>query len=215
MPSTAQTAQQSALRIATADGTPLVITDVSNAAPPVVTFTPGSDPTAGDIVQIDSVVGMEEINGRAYVVGTVIAATSFELQGVDSTTYGTYTSGGTSTGKTMTKVGNVKDFDIQQDEATEVDRTNLDSVRKEFALGLAGSWTMTSNYDIDATDTGQAEFEDAQNDGLSRVFTLTLASGDVFAGVGFVQSTSASGSADADVSGVVNIRGTGQPSWFV
>ena len=215
MPSTAQSAQQSKLRITTSDGTPLVITDISNAAPPVVTFTPGADPANGTIVQIDGVVGMEEINGRAYVTDGLIAATSFQLKGADSLLYGTYASAGTATPKTMTLVGNVKDFDIQQDEATEVDRTNLDSVRKEFALGLAGSWTMNSNYDIDQTDTGQLEFEAAQNDGLSRVFTLTLNGGDVFAGVGFVQSTSATGSADADVSGVVTIRGTGQPSWFV
>ena len=215
MPSTAQSAQQSALRVNTASGTALVITAISKADPAVVTFTPGVDPTAGDIVQIDSVVGMTEVNGRSYVVGTVIAATSFQLQGVDSTDYTIYGSAGTATPKTMSKVGNVKDFDIQQDPANEINTTNLDSIRQEFLIGLPGSWTMSCNYDIDASDTGQLEFEAAEDDSLSRVWTLTLASGDVFTGVGYVKSTSASGSPDTVVSGTVEIRGTNKPTWFV
>lgn len=213
MASTAQSAQQSKLRINTASGTALTITGVTQANPAVVSFT-GTDPTAGDIVQVDSIVGMTELNGRAFAVDNVVASTSFELRGTDSTNYDAYSSGGTATPKTMTKIGNVKDFDIQQDEAAEIQRTNLDSTRQEFGIGLAGSWTMTANYDIDTADPGQAELEVAQDDGLSRVITLELASGKVFAGVGFVKSTSASGSAGADVSGSLNLRGTGQPTWF-
>ena len=212
MPSTAQTAQQSALRVQTALGTPLVISDITATDPPVVTTT--AAPADGVIVEIAAVVGMTELNGRAFVC-TNIDATTFSLDGVIASGYTAYGSAGTATPITMSKVGNVKDFDIQQDEATEIDVTNLDSSRKEFQIGLAGSWTASCNYDIDTSDTGQAEFESAQNDGLDRVFTLTLLSGAVFAGVGYVKSTSATGSPDAVVSGSVNIRGTGQPSWFV
>ena len=215
MPSTAQSAQQSALRVQTAEGTPLVITDITNTEPPVVSFSAGTDPVAGDIVRIAGVIGMTEINGRAFVVENVSAGVSFDLKGANSTNYAPYISDGTSTPITLSKVGNVKDFDIQQDEASEIDVTNLDSTRKEFQIGLAGSWTASSNYDVDTADIGQSEFEVAQDDGLERVFTLTLLGGSVFAGVGYVKSTSASGSPDAVVSGTVNLRGTGQPSWFV
>jgi len=212
MPSTAQSAQQSALRIQTAaDASPETITAITKADPPEVTVS--AAPATGTVVEISGVVGMTELNGRAFVV-TNTAGTTFTLNGVDSTNYTTYASGGSSYAHTLTKVGNVKDFDIQQDEAAEYSRTNLDSVRQEFAVGLAGSWTATCNYDVDTSDTGQAEFEVAQDDGDDRVFTLTLASGSVFAGIGYVKSTSAAGSADSDVSGVVNIRGTGQPTWF-
>lgn len=214
MPSTAQSAQQSALRVETAELSAITITGITQADPPVVSFT-GTDPANGDIIEISGVVGMTEVNGRAYVVANLSASTSFELKGVKASGYTAYASAGTGNVKTMTKVGNVKDFDIQQDEAAERSRTNLDSVRQEFALGLPGSWTMSCNYDIDTTDTGQDEFEDAQDDGLTRAFSLTLASGYVFCGLGYVKSTSASGSPDTDVSGVVNIRGTNQPSWFV
>jgi len=213
MPSTAQTAQQSALRVQTAvDATPETITDISSLAPPVVTVT--TAPATGTVVEISGVVGMTEVNGRAFVV-TNVSGTTFSLNGVDATGYTTYVSGGTSSEHTFTKVGNVKDFDIQQDESTEIDVTNLDSTRKEFQIGLAGSWTASCNYDIDNTDTGQSEFEVAQGDGQDRVFSLTLLSGAIFTGIGYVKSTSATGSPDAVVSGTVSIRGTGQPSWFV
>ncbi len=214
MPSSAQTAQQSALAIQTAAGTALVITGITAANPPVVSFTPGSDPANGTIIEIDGVVGMTELNGRTFVTDNLSAGVSFELKGVDATSYTAYGSAGTATPLTMSNVGNVKDFDIQQDPAGEIDVTNLASTRKEFQIGLAGSWTMSANYDVDTADTGQAEFEAAQNDGLNRGFSLTLASGSVFTGLGFVQSTSATGSPDSVVSGTVTIRGTNQPTWF-
>jgi hypothetical protein len=114
----------------------------------------------------------------------------------------------------MTALGNVKDFDIQQDPATDIDVTNLASTRKEWRTGLSGSWIMTASMDIDTTDVGQAELTDAQNDGLDRAFTLTLSDGKVFAGLGFVKNFSAAGSPDAVVGGQLSIRGTNQPSWF-
>ncbi len=98
---------------------------------------------------------------------------------------------------------------------TEIDTTNLDSTRKEFMIGLAGSWTMSCAMDTDPADTGQLELTKAQNDGLIRTITLTLAGGKVFAGRGFIMNFGASGSPDAVVNGTLSIRGTGQPSWFV
>ena len=215
MPSSAQSAQQSIVAIQTATGTALVITGITAADPPVVSFTPGADPADGTIIEIDGVVGMTELNGRAYVTDNLSAGVSFELKGVRASGYTAYGSAGTATPLTMTEIANAKDFDLQPDEAPEYSRTNLRSVRQEFAVGLAGSWTASFNYDVDTTDTGQAELEIAQDDGLSRGVSLTLASGAVFAGLGFVKSASAAGSPDSDVSGTINVRGTGQPTWFV
>lgn len=214
MSSTAITAQRSVLAINSASGTALVITAVSKANPGVVTYT-GTDPANGNIGQIDAVAGMVELNGRAYKVQNVnVGAKTFELAGVDTTNYTTYVSGGTFTPKTMTTVGNIKDFQINQDKPAEINVTNLASTRKEFRIGLAGSWTASCSIDVDTSDAGQAELTKAQNDGLSRVFTLTLSSGKVFAGVGYVMSFDASGSPDAVVGGKLEIRGTGQPTWF-
>lgn len=212
MPSTAISAQSATLRVNTASGSPVTITAVTQADPPVVTST-AHGLSDGDIVQVDAIVGMIELNGRAFVVANK-DTDDFELGGVKAAGYTAYVSGGTATPKTMTALGNAKDFDIQPDEANEIDVSNLASTRQEYRVGLAGSWTMSANYDIDSTDAGQDELKDAEDDGASRVFTVTLSNDKVFAGVGYVKSMSAAGATDGVVSGSLNIRGTGQPTWF-
>jgi len=71
------------------------ITAITKANPAVVTYT-GSDTFAnGDHVYISGVVGMVEVNNRRFTVANVnTGANTFELSGVNSTAYTTYTSGG-------------------------------------------------------------------------------------------------------------------------
>lgn len=77
------------------------ITGITKANPAVATYS-GSDTYAnGDRVYISGVVGMTQVNNREFIVANVnAAANTFELQNsdgtnVNSTGYGTYTSGGT------------------------------------------------------------------------------------------------------------------------
>jgi hypothetical protein len=82
--------------------TDLVITGITKADPAVVTYT-GTDPSNGDQVFINNVVGMTEINHDKlfYTVSNVdTGANTFEVQDrdavdVDSSAYTTYSSGGT------------------------------------------------------------------------------------------------------------------------
>jgi hypothetical protein len=69
-----------------------VITAISKASPAVVTSA-AHGYVVGQTVYIYGVAGMVEINGRAYVISARTTNT-FTLRGVDSTGYGTYTSGG-------------------------------------------------------------------------------------------------------------------------
>lgn len=72
------------------------ISGATKANPCVVTYS-GSDTYAnGDTVYIDGVVGMTELNKKNFTVANVdTVANTFELQGVDSTNYTAYSSGGT------------------------------------------------------------------------------------------------------------------------
>ena len=72
---------------------------ITNANPGVVTSN-AHGLSNGDKVKITSVVGMTEVNGNVYTVANVDTNT-FELSGTDTSTYGTYSSGGTWT-KVMT-----------------------------------------------------------------------------------------------------------------
>ena len=71
--------------------------------PAVVTSTAHNGLTDGMVVTIAAVVGMTEINGKVAVTRST-GANTFELVGVDSTSFTTYTSGGTAT-PTAAKVG--------------------------------------------------------------------------------------------------------------
>jgi len=73
------------------------VTNITQANPAVVS-APGHVFQNGITVTLDTVVGMTEVNGNSYTVAnTDHASGTFELQGVDSTAYGAYVSGGTAT----------------------------------------------------------------------------------------------------------------------
>jgi hypothetical protein len=70
------------------------ITGITKANPAVVTSN-AHGYANGDRVIIDGVVGMTEVNNREYIVANV-AANTFELQGINSSGWTAYTSGGTA-----------------------------------------------------------------------------------------------------------------------
>lgn len=72
------------------------ITAITKANPAVLTYS-GSDTYAnGDRVVLTGILGMVELNNREVTVANVnTGANTFELSGIDSTGYTTYTSGGT------------------------------------------------------------------------------------------------------------------------
>jgi hypothetical protein len=76
--------------------TPQSITGITKANPAVVTYGGADTYANGDRVVISGVLGMTQVNNREFIVANVNAgANTFELSGINSTAYGTYTSGGT------------------------------------------------------------------------------------------------------------------------
>ncbi|MDD2657195.1 MAG: ubiquitin-activating E1 FCCH domain-containing protein [Candidatus Pacebacteria bacterium] len=78
-------------------GAAKTITGITNANPPVVTATAHGF-TDGDEVRITGVLGMTEVNQglvNAYTVANKTTNT-FELSGIDSSAWGSYTSGGSA-----------------------------------------------------------------------------------------------------------------------
>lgn len=76
---------------------PLTITGITQANPAVVTVSSIGSLQNGDIVVITDVNGMDEVNfdGTNYYTVAGIAGATFQLQGINSTTFGAYVSGGT------------------------------------------------------------------------------------------------------------------------
>lgn len=70
------------------------ITGITKANPAVVTCSGGHSFANGDTVLLPNVLGMTNVLGVTYTVANA-TATTFELSGIDSSSYGSYVSGGT------------------------------------------------------------------------------------------------------------------------
>lgn len=76
--------------------TPQNISGITKANPAVVTYSGADTYANGDRVIISGVTGMTEVNNREFTVANVnVGAKTFELSGVNSSAYTTYSAGGT------------------------------------------------------------------------------------------------------------------------
>jgi hypothetical protein len=132
------------------------ITGITKANPAVVTYS-GSDTYAnGDSVFIDGVVGMTEVNGREFVVANVnTGANTFELSGVNSTAYATYSSGGTieEIYEVTTPYTEAQIFDLKfaQQTGTIMYITHESHNPRKLEIVTSTSWTLTSHSPIRET----------------------------------------------------------------
>ena len=204
--------QGTRVRVATANGTPRTITGITAANPAVVTAT-GHGYQNGDIVVITGVVGMVQVNNRAFVAANV-SANTFELRGVDGTGFTPYVSGGTATARTMTDVAETSQVAGFDGQASEVDTTHLRSTAKEYVLGLQDFGNVTLSL-FTATDAGQARLRALKASGNADAFSVTLSDGSVAAFMASVRSfTFDVGGPDGTVQSQVQLRVTGEPAWF-
>ncbi len=106
---------------ATCIASTMSITGASQANPCVITVADTSALSTGDMIRITSVVGMAELNDKLYKI-TVINATTFSLDDIDSTGYTAYDSAGTITYGTFYAAKSataMKDFDSGNSGATD------------------------------------------------------------------------------------------------
>jgi hypothetical protein len=75
---------------------PFTITGITNANPAVVTTSAPHGYSNGDEVFIQGASGMIQVNNRYFKVAGV-TATTFQLSGIDSTSYGVFAAGGSAT----------------------------------------------------------------------------------------------------------------------
>lgn len=189
-----------------------VITAITAANPPVVSST-AHGYANGAIVYIDGVVGMTELNGRAFVVANQ-ATNTFELKGINATTYTAYASGGSAYLITLGDVAEVTGVSGFDGEAGEIDVTNLRSTAKEYLVGLQDFGNVNLDVTLNNTDTGQALLRTIKASAAAKVFALTLSDAKVSSFVALVKSFTFDASADQAVTGQVKLRVTGEPSWF-
>ena len=79
-----------------AGDTVLTVTGATNAAPCKITTSVNHGLVNGNTVLVDDLAGLVTLNGNSYRI-TVVDADEFTLDGTNTTTDGTYTTGGTAT----------------------------------------------------------------------------------------------------------------------
>ena len=160
--------------IATAEASTKTISGATKANPCVLTST-GHGLNVGAVIVVTGVVGMTELNDRAFVV-TAKATNTLTLGGVDSTNYTTYTSGGTASVKTMTQVVKVKGWSRSGAAAGEIDATAMDDLVRVRLAGMPDRGSVTMPVVIDTTDPGQKAVRDAAG-GAAVAMTVNLPDG--------------------------------------
>lgn len=210
---TAIKGQGATLAVATAAGSPTsAITGISQANPCVVTAT--NTLTNGQIVVITGVVGMTQLNNRAFVVSAA-SGSVFTLKGEDSTNYSAWVSGGIGTPQTMTTIANVTNFQGFDGQSSEIDVTNLASAAKEFQLGLEDFGQSTFSVFATSGDAGQAKLRSIKSSATLTAFALTLSDGEVSAFMAFVkQYTLTDVKPDGAVGGNITLRHSSRPAWL-
>jgi hypothetical protein len=202
----------SQIQVLTGFGAPATgIKAISKANPAVVTDeTHGR--ADGDTVFIDDALGMTEINGGTYIIN-VLTADTYELVGVDSTAYGTYTSGA------MVSVGEFSNFceltgyNRAGGTSPEIDATTICSEAAEYEVGLPDFGTTTIDYNFapqTAIQQAIASFYNGANAGQKFAVKVILPnSGGSMVQLGTISQTSESASNNGLWTASLTIRNTG------
>lgn len=185
--------------IQTALGSAITINSITKANPGVVTYT-GTDPANGDYVYITA-SGMTEINDRVFRVASVdTGANTFNLEGENTTDYGTFTSGTFQVITFGASFANMQTFNVSGGDPEYTDTTTIHLAIRRRAPTVVSPLSVTSDAIFDPSDAGFIEANRAFKAKTKRAFKLRFGTGAKMALVGFV---SAAGAPRGQAQGVV------------
>lgn len=213
MTSTAISAQGSTLQVGTGTGAAKTVTAVTAGYPTIITAT-AHGLVAGTVVTLAGITGAAGLLASFPIKN--ITANTFAVD-FNSTGLTLAVSSGTATPAAYTKIANVKTFSGFDGEASEVDVTNLDSVAKEFILGLVDNGKFS--IDIDSTggngsaDPGLQALIAARVDGLIRNCKLTLPNAAIASFTAFIKTVPLSGGVDQSLKSTIGFRISGAVTW--
>lgn len=138
-----------------ADSPSAAITGITKADPAVVSYT-GTAVPIGGVIYISGVLGMTEVNDKAFIVGAGSSAGSAKLHGVDSTGYTTYTSGGHFDVGIWSEFCELTNWNRTGASKTQIPATTICSDEEEFETGLPGQGSLALSFNY-APDTVAAQ----------------------------------------------------------
>ena len=207
MASTAISAQGSVIAIGTGSGAAKTITAISLGNPTIITSSTHGFAN-GDVVTLAGLTGADAATLNGQVVSVRNVTTNTFAVYID-TTGKTITAAGTATSTTFTNIVNVRSFSGFDGAASEIDVTNLDSLAKEFRLGLVDQGQFTMELDYDNSNAGHIALRAKQVSGILSNFKLTLPNSNIITFNAYVKKFSLAGGVDAVAKTQVDLRITG------
>jgi Phage tail tube protein, TTP/Ubiquitin-activating enzyme E1 FCCH domain len=170
-------------------GSAKTISAITKANPGVASSTAHGF-SNGDVVVL-AVEGMGELNGVACRVSSV-ATNEFTLEGIDTSGYGTFTSGTATEATAFDTFASLQNISLPNQEANKLDITTIHDTQGQETLGLAGAVSGTMSGLFSPTETAVTNLRNATRASAPRAFRITFETGavavfnaDVSAGQGF------------------------------
>jgi autotransporter adhesin len=195
--------------------TAVTLTGITKANPGVLSWSTGTDPTNADYIVLSS-QGMYEVDGRVFRVANVNGAgNTAELEGENTTSYTTFTSGSFQVitfGTTLSTLTGLQasggDFDF-------IDTTTIHSNVRTQIPGAASPATYSFESIWDPADSGLVALKAASDSQALRAIRFTFASGAKVVFNGYVGATLLpTGSAGDKVVTNVTITMFGRPTTY-
>lgn len=195
------------VEINSAFGTAKAITAITKASEAVVSCV-GHGLAAGELTVIDDVVGMSQINGRVVRVKSGPTADEFTCEGLDSTGFSTYVSGGTSTEQSsLLAFDTLANFDYPEPQPNVEDLTTIHALQKVEAFGLDSAPTINFESFTKPFDAAIVELRKASNAKTARVGKCTFTDGTVMIfNATWAGGRGLSGSAGAFGKGTISVK---------
>lgn len=202
------------VQIQTALASAKTITGITKVTEAVITAT--HDYSVGDYILIEAVGGMTQINNRVVRVKSVSTTVSFVAEGLDSSNYTTYTSGGTAKKITFgSSFDNITQLDLPDGAPDEVDVTTIHDDEKQIEFGHKSAQNGTLSLIANPLAAAVVEVQTASKALARRAFLVTLASGQkalfnayCAGGAGFSGGVGAAGTAQ------ISLTLRNAPQWF-
>ena len=193
-------------------GTALTVTAITKANPAVVSST-AHGLTNGDFV-VMSVAGMVEIHDRVFRVAGVTTDT-FQLEGEDSTTYGTFSSGSAQEITFGVSASTLQDVQVSGGEPEFADVSTIHEQIKRRVPTTKSPLTMSFTSLFDGSDAFLAELRKADNSLTKRAIQIRFSNGTRMVGNAYVSASGApTGTAGQAVQTPISLEMQGMPKVY-
>lgn len=185
------------------------ITAITKASPAVVTAA-GHGLSNGNFVSLD-IQGMHQLDKSVARIANVTTDT-FELEGVDSTAFDTFSSGTAKAVTFGTSMTTISDINVSGGEFDSIDITTIHDSVKQETQGAASPITVSGSCNWDPADAGQIALKAASDAKAERAIRFSWADGKVwvFRGqIGFTHSPT--GQAQGKVTSPFSVKANGRP----